>query len=90
MGGNPTNDAFQDTTENLQAAVADREQKERCAKASELTIGLTTQEVLTVCGRGPLNAVDSVTVEGKREAWVYRDTSLLFMNGKLARIQRER
>jgi hypothetical protein len=68
---------------------AQEEAEQRCAKVTELRIGMSTQEVVNACGRSALQVTDAVTADGNQQTWHYRDTYLIFANGKLARIQRE-
>ena len=58
-----------------------------CPKASELVTGMTAQEVVTACGGRPIQFTDAVTAEGPQQDWVYKETFLVFTNGKLARIR---
>jgi hypothetical protein len=62
-----------------------------CPRADEIKIGMSTQRVLSICGK-PFTSVETVTAEGKREGWGYvgpNKTYLYFLNGTLIRIQRE-
>ena len=68
---------------------AQEEAEQKCAKAAELRIGMTTQEVANACGRSALQVMDAVTAEGPQQTWHYRNTYLVFANGRLARIQPE-
>jgi hypothetical protein len=62
----------------------------RCPNVRELVIGMTTQEVANACGSIPRQAVHAVTADGERQEWsYYTEAYLVFVNGKLARIQRE-
>jgi hypothetical protein len=58
-----------------------------CPKASELAVGMTTEQVVAACGSKPIHSTDTVTTDGPRQEWVYKETFLVFANGKLARIQ---
>src|SRR5262245_14643221 len=68
---------------------AQEEAGQRCAKATDLRIGMSAQDVANACGRSALQVTDAVTAEGQQQTWHYRDTYLVFVHGKLARIQRE-
>jgi hypothetical protein len=68
---------------------AQEEAEQRCAKVTDLRIGMSTQEVVNACGRSALQVTDAVTADGNQQTWHYRDTYLIFANGKLAHIQRE-
>jgi hypothetical protein len=62
----------------------------KCPNIGELVVGMTTQEVANACGSIPHQAVHAVTSDGKRQEWAYyKEAYLVFVNGKLARIQRE-
>ena len=61
----------------------------RCPNIRELTIGMTTKEVSNACGSIPRQAMHAVATDGERQEWYYKEAYLVFVNGKLARIQRE-
>jgi hypothetical protein len=64
------------------------EESETCANLSELTIGMTTLQVLSSCERRPLRTSDIITRDGKMDTiWAYRGSYLHFASGKLERIQ---
>jgi hypothetical protein len=58
-----------------------------CAKAADLRIGMTAQEVANACGRSALQVTDAVRADGQQQTWHYRNIYLVFANGRLARIQ---
>ena len=61
----------------------------RCPNIGALVIGMTSQQVANACGSTPHQAVNAVT-DGQRQEWAYyKEAYLVFVNGKLARIQRE-
>lgn len=76
--------------QQMMEATAERTEGPRCVKSSELAIGMDLQQVIATCGQRPRTAADSTTAQGKCEAWIYRDTTLLFVDGKLAEITRVR
>jgi hypothetical protein len=62
-----------------------------CPRTDELKIGMSTQQVLSICGK-PFRSMETVTAEGKKEGWAYagpNEAYLYFLNGALIRIQRE-
>jgi hypothetical protein len=67
---------------------AQEEADQRCAKVTDLRIGMSTQEVVNACGRSALQVTDAITADGNQQTWHYRDAYLIFANGRLARIQR--
>jgi hypothetical protein len=60
-----------------------------CPNVGELTMGMTTKEVVAACKSSPRNVMQAQTVGGEREEWYYKGGYLTFENGRLARIQRE-
>jgi hypothetical protein len=66
---------------------AREEAEQKCAKAADLRIGMSTQQVVNACGRSALQVADAVTADGQQQTWHYRNIYLLFVNGRLARIQ---
>jgi hypothetical protein len=63
------------------------EQTETCEKLGELRIGMTTSQVLSVCGRRPLRTSDLVTRDGKKlTVWTYRKSYLHLSNDQLVQI----
>jgi len=61
----------------------------KCPNIGALVVGMTSQEVANACGSIPHKAVNAVT-DGQRQEWAYyKEAYLVFVNGKLARIQRE-
>jgi hypothetical protein len=47
-----------------------RRYREGCLRTHELKIGMSTQQVLSICGK-PFVSRESVTAEGKKEGWGY-------------------
>jgi lipid A 4'-phosphatase len=68
---------------------AEREQKEGCAKISELAVGMTTSQVISLsCEGRPFRTEEVVTKKGKHQIiWSYKGGYLEFENDKLARIR---
>jgi hypothetical protein len=57
------------------------------AKASELREGMTTAQILSVCGRKPQRTSDMITRDGKKlTVWVYGSTSLQLTDDKIIKI----
>ena len=66
---------------------SEQEENEKCAKLSEITIGMTTSQVLLSCERKPLRTSNIISGGGKQiEIWVYKGSYLHFVGDKLEQI----
>jgi hypothetical protein len=70
-----------------QLTTPNEQEIETCAKLSEITIGMTTSQVLSSCERKPLRTSNIITGGGKQvEIWVYKGSYLHFVGGKVESI----
>ena len=83
-----SNQDYPEMTKGAQHA-AEQEQKEWCAKISELAIGMTPSQVQSSsCEQAPLRTQEVITRQRKHLIiWTYKSGYLEFEDGKLARIR---
>lgn len=67
--------------------VGAQDQGAGCAKVNELQVGMTTEQILSICERRPQRTSDMITRDAKKlTVWVYGSTSIQLADDKIVRI----